>query len=129
GQEQTPAPPRHARDVQAVAFSPDGKRVASASLDGTAQVCDSNTGKFQYAVAHVSGNPNGLAFSPDGQYLALSGEENTILLCDAATGKLLGAPWKGHAAPVNGITFDTSSKRLASAASDGKLRLWNAPDG
>ena len=81
---------RDALIVLIVAFSPDGKRLASGSGDGTVKVWDAATGQENPTL--IKGNssyPTWVAFSPDGKRLASVGNNDGIVkVCDAATGHL-----------------------------------------
>ncbi|MCI0461972.1 MAG: protein kinase, partial [Gemmataceae bacterium] len=85
----------HAEAVTCVAFHPDGSKVLTASLDGTARVWDTNTGEPATPQALVHDGPVGFAaFSPDGRRIVTGGDDNTVRLWDAQSGKLLREPFK-----------------------------------
>ena len=68
----------HSGFVQAVAFSPDGKRLATASVDQTAKVWDAESGKELLTLRGHSGSVNKVAFSPDGKRLATANANGTV---------------------------------------------------
>jgi WD40 repeat protein len=72
----------HTDDVQSVAFSPDGKRLASASDDNTVKVWDTQTGQ-ELLTLRVDKHMRKVAFSPDGHRLACGAADGTITIWDA----------------------------------------------
>ena len=78
-----------------MAFSPDGKRLASASLDKTVKVWDATTGQEILTLKGHTGGVLGVAFSPDGNRLASGGWDGTVKVWDAATGQEI-RTLKGH---------------------------------
>jgi hypothetical protein len=79
----------HSGSVDGVAFSPDGKRLATASGDETAKVWDAQRGKQLLTLRGHSGFVSGVAFSPDGKRLATTGRDGTAKVWDAESGKEL----------------------------------------
>jgi WD40 repeat protein len=69
-----------------VAFSPDGKILASASVDETVRLWDSATGAARRTLEGHSGSVYAVAFSPDGKMLASASNDKTVRLWDSATG-------------------------------------------
>jgi WD40 repeat protein len=68
-----------------VAFSPDGKRLATGSFGGTAKLWDTATGQEMGALKGHSDGVHSVAFSPDGKRLATGSFDRTVRLWDAAT--------------------------------------------
>src|SRR5262249_28824661 len=86
----------HVEVVSSVAFSPDGKTLASASQDGTIKLWDVQAGKERTTLKERKEVISSVAFSPDGKTLASSGsDDGTIKLWDVQTGKVQ-ATLKGH---------------------------------
>jgi RNA polymerase sigma factor (sigma-70 family) len=119
---------RHAHIVASVAFSPDGKVIASGSHMGTLRLWDAATGKELRVLAAHNGGVIGLAFSPDGKVIATSSWDRSIRLWDAGTGTLIRS-LLGHTAEVSTLSFSPDGKLLASGGKDGTARLWEAATG
>jgi hypothetical protein len=121
-----------------VAFSPNGKLLASASrvLDvqkqewvGEVKVWEAQTGKEIPSGNDYTGGVGSVAFSPDGTRLASAGfPENRVKVWDVRTGQELLA-LKGHTFPVLSVCFSPDGKRIASAGKDRTVRLWDAQTG
>jgi WD40 repeat protein/tRNA A-37 threonylcarbamoyl transferase component Bud32 len=121
-----------AGDVRAVAFSPDGARLASAGADGTVRVWDRQAAKEILTLRGPDDAIAAVAFSPDGQCLAAGTAAGTLRVWDAAQGKEV-VTWRGHAAGVTGLAFDSDGRRLASTGKGEwncvELKLWDPTDG
>ena len=79
------------------AFSPDGKRIVTASWDKTARLWDTETGKpIGEPLKGHEGAMYSAAFSPDGKRIVTASADKTARLWDAETGKPIGEPLKGH---------------------------------
>lgn len=118
---------RHTDKVSAVAFSPDGKLVASASHDQTAKVWELATGRLVLSLATRVAGFNSVVFSPDGSTLATCAN-NTIQLWAVSTGRLLHS-LDGHTAVVSSVAFHPGGKFLASSSPDGTVALWDVSGG
>jgi WD40 repeat protein len=109
----------------AVAFSPDGRLLATASHDGTARLWDPATGEQQRTLTRNPGPGRavwGVAFSPDGHLLATAGHDGTARLWDPATGEQQRTLSQDCA--VWGVAFSPDGHLLATAG-DGGTRLWD----
>ena len=73
----------HNRSVYSVAFSPDGKRLATASVDQTVKVWDTTTGQETLTLKGHTGVVASVAFSPDGKRLTSASADQTVKLWDA----------------------------------------------
>jgi WD40 repeat protein len=109
-----------------VAFSPDGKTLASAGADGTVRLWDVGTRRaLDQPLEGHNGVAYGVAFSPDGKTLASAGADGTARLWDVGTRSALGQPLEGHDGDVTSVAFSPDGKTLASAGDDGTVRLWD----
>jgi eukaryotic-like serine/threonine-protein kinase len=118
--------------VYAVAFSPDGTKIATADGDwgsskGEARLWDTATGKPLGPPMKHEGWVKAVAFSPDGTKIvtASSGEAR---LWDATTRKPLGLPMK-HEGQVDSVAFSPNGTKIATASRDKTARLWDTATG
>jgi len=112
----------HSHSVSSVAFSPDGKVLASGSFDDTIKLWDVQTGRALQTLTGHSDNVNSVAFSPDGKVLA-SGSA-TIKLWDVQTGRVQ-QTLTGYSDIVNSVAFSPNGKVLASGSYDNTIKLWD----
>ena len=119
----------HENEVVSAAFSPDGKRIVTSSLDKTARLWDAETGKP--IGEPLTGHADGLsraAFSPDGKRIVTASDDKTARLWDAETGKIIGEPLT-HSESVRSAAFSPDGKRIVTASWDKTARLWDAETG
>ena len=113
--------------ILAIAFSPDGRRLAVARLDGTILVTDADTSLNPRTLLQGS-SVNAVAFNHDGSVLAGAGADGAVKLWDTATWKLRRARIK-HKEWVWSVAFSPDGKVVASASNDRSVRLWDVETG
>lgn len=124
----------HASEVLAVAYSPDGRRFATAcrgrGQPGEAKVWDADTGQELLVLTGHAGEVACVAFGPEGRLLATGGGcsgVGEVMIWNAATGQEL-RTLRGHADPVRGVAFRPDG-RLTSASDDETLKEWDVTTG
>ena len=114
--------------VNAVAFSPDGRLVASASYDSTVRLWGSATGAALQTLEGHLDSVNAVAFSPDNRLVASASNDSTVKLWDSATGAAL-QTLEGHPGITNAVAFSPDSRLVASASLGSTIRLWDSATG
>lgn len=117
-----------------IAFSPDGRTLASSSsTQRVVRIWDVRTRKqlsppltgHGRSVDRLSSAVGSIAFSPDGHILASGGGDTTIRLWDVRTHTEIGPPLTGNSGPVDSVAFSPNGHTLVSGAEDGTVRIWD----
>jgi WD40 repeat protein/transcriptional regulator with XRE-family HTH domain len=112
----------HTDNIYALAFSPDGRTLASGSWDGAIKLWDMEGGALLWTNWSTDSIER-LAFAPDGHTLASGGDDATVRLWDAKLGAHL-QTLTGHSGPVYALAWSPDGSLLASGGFDMQIRLW-----
>ena len=118
----------HEDVVNSAQFSPDGRRVVTASYDKTARLWDVASGKQIGAPMKHEDTVWSAQFSSDGQRVVTASQDKTARLWDAVNGKPIGETMK-HEDNVHFAQFSPDSQRVVTASADKTARLWDAASG
>ncbi|HEX5218179.1 MAG TPA: WD40 repeat domain-containing protein [Verrucomicrobiae bacterium] len=121
-------PLKHENIVIYTEFSPDGKRIATASADFTAQIWDANTGIPLCLPLRHSYYVQRIRFSPDGRRVVTASNDRTARVWDAFTGEAISPPMPspGH---VLHVAFSPDSRRIAMSDNEGTIYIREADTG
>lgn len=116
---------RHAGSINGIAFSPDGRRIATASSDRTVKIHDAKTGDEVSTLRAHTQFVVGVAFHPDGKRLVSASEDGTLRVWDVEQEETL-LVLHGHRGMVNCAAYSPDGKRIASGGDDQSVRIWDA---
>jgi WD40 repeat protein/tetratricopeptide (TPR) repeat protein len=117
----------HTDWVLDLAWSPDGRRLASTSDDRTVRVWDAVSGQEVFRLKGHAWRVSHVSWSPDGKRLASASLDGTVKIWDAET--VQEAVTFRHTERVHGVSWSPDGKRLASVADDPWVRVWDAAGG
>ncbi|KAG8819412.1 hypothetical protein FRC19_009795 [Serendipita sp. 401] len=117
----------HTAHITSVAYSPDGRHIASGSYDKTIRLWDAVTGD-------AVGEPLGghlksilsIAYSKDGRHIVSGSYDKTLRIWDAETGEAVGEPLRGHTASVLSVAYSPDGCYIVSGSYDDMVWVWNA---
>jgi len=117
----------HTHRVRSVAFSPDGKFIASGSNDNTIRIWDI---KKKQSIKILKGHADSVVsidFSPNGKFIASGSEDHSVIIWDVRTGNKLQTLVnndKEHSTPINKVAFSPNGKILATSCNKGMFYSW-----
>ncbi len=120
--------PTVSAQVNGSVFSPDGRRLATASSDSTARIWDVATGREQVVLRGHGKAVNSVAFNADGRRVLTASEDGTARLWDAGRGREL-ARLEGHDGGVRSAAFAPDGAVILTYGDDRTVRLWDGSDG
>ncbi len=119
----------HAERVGCVAFHPDGRRLASCSMDHTVRIWELERGRQVLTLRGHGDLVTRVLFDPKGRWLASSSDDGQLRVWDGTPeGEGLGrkgVPLRGHTHKVFRVAFSPDGRQLASASQDGTVRIWD----
>jgi eukaryotic-like serine/threonine-protein kinase len=125
----------HSKTITQVVWSPDGTRLATASLDGTARVWDARSHRLLATLRGHRGFVRAIGFAPDGATLATAGNDHRLnlwelpaLAADGTGAPIALAPWASlDAGDVQALAIAPDGAHVAAGANDGVIHVFSVP--
>jgi len=117
----------HTESVNAIAFSPDSRQLASGGDDDTIRLWEVATGREIKAISSFKDNVQTVAFSPDGRWLACGNRDSTFKLFEMAAEREISL--SGQIGGINALALSPDRRWLASGGDDRKVMLWELTTG
>ncbi|GCE21360.1 eIF2A-related protein [Dictyobacter kobayashii] len=111
--------------VSAIAWSPDGRYVATGSWNHSVMVWDARTGEVITTYNGHSEPVDSVAWSPNGQFIASGSWDHTVQVWQAFTGRLIHT-YTGHSSEISSVAWSPDGQRIASGSWDHTVQIWQA---
>ena len=118
----------HGSSVESATYSPDGRRIVTASEDNTARVWEANSGRLLAVLTGHRARVWSATYSPDGRRIVTASWDNTARVWEADSGRRL-AVLTGHGERVWSATYSPGGHRIVTASLDNTARVWEADSG
>jgi WD40 repeat protein len=118
----------HGHSVTGCAVTPDGRRMVSASEDGTLKIWEVQTGRQLATLEGHEASVTGCAVTPDGRHVVSASRDRTLKIWEVQTGQQL-ATLEGHEASVTGCAVTPDGRHVVSASWDRTLKVWEVETG
>ena len=120
--------PGHDWMVYCLAYSRDGRRIATGSRDGAVKVTEASTGRLIRTLNEKAGRTSAVAFSPDDRYLAAAGADGSIKVWDTTSWTVL-VTIPAHNGGALGLAYSPDGRRIASGGADQTIKVWDRTTG